>query len=215
MTDLINIVCNKCEIDFPLPIEEAKKFNKRNKFVCNECSTPKPKKSSIDIINDKDKKVFFIIGMAGSGKTTLANVLKHEIVINKNISNDDIVVYDDVSYKINRNLDIEIIETIASIRHTDKNVLVLLHTLPHYRFNFLENKYITWIFTSMSKELYQDLCMMFGLSPTILKNFYESNKNIWNGSEKRAYLMITKGKYDEIIYKINSYKKPRTMRDNG
>lgn len=44
MESPINIVCSKCERDFPLPIEEAKKFNNKNRFVCIECSTPKPKR---------------------------------------------------------------------------------------------------------------------------------------------------------------------------
>lgn len=60
MSDPINIVCSKCEKDVTLPIEEARKFNKNNKFVCIECNTPKPKVKPIvkDIYKEKEINPF-------------------------------------------------------------------------------------------------------------------------------------------------------------
>lgn len=48
MNQLVSFVCSKCCADYEIPIDEARQFNKSNKFKCNDCSSIEQRKYDVE-----------------------------------------------------------------------------------------------------------------------------------------------------------------------
>lgn len=151
---------------------------------------------------DKEKRVFFIIGSMGSGKTVLAKQLKKKL--------GRTIVLDDFGYhSINPLRRIGLVSLIAKARHLNKKIITNItyyKTIPK-RYEFKDNHIIAWLFTSMEAELFNDLIEMGVDSYYLTKQRKAYIYAISKKRKTRPFLYLTLEKDKKTIHhEIHRYK---------
>ncbi len=187
--------CDKCDLSMFDRCNECG-FCGNKKLICNTeppITIPdKPDKffrrsvmDSIDRMVDYDN--ILIMGQQGSGKTTLAEAIKHNMSDKKGIEchifENDVVHNNDEVNKI-------IAELVANNQNSKKNIIVsqTIMSIPKLTLNSLNNNMV--MFTSLSSRLYENIPPIYDKFKKTIIEFYQT-PTINKSKFYRRYLAMT------------------------
>jgi len=186
--------CDKCDLSMFDRCDECG-FCGNKKLICNTeppITIPdKPDKffrrsiiDSIDRMVDYDN--ILIMGQQGSGKTTLAEAIKHNMSDKKGI---ECHIYENDHVIRERKEESKILaELIANNHNSNKNIIVsqTIMSIPKLTLNSLSNNMV--MLTSLSSRLYENIPPLYDKFKKTIDEFYQISPN---KTHYRRYLAMT------------------------
>lgn len=148
-----------------------------------------------------EKSIAIIIGSHGTGKTTLANVIRKKI-------HAETIIFDNIQIQINNKQKIQVQEAINNQGKNEKIVIVVQPSeYIFHRFNYLLDHNIVWIFTNLGPDI--ETLKQFFIPMSLIRKFNEQfKKSIINKRKFRPYLSVTVDPDQKrIVCKMGKYKK--------
>jgi len=151
----------------------------------------------------KNKKIFFVVGSMGIGKTTFANKLSKLLI-------DKTEIIDNYMYGLTSDREamrylFKLKSGFAGIRHTNNNFIICTHRYPNKLDREITSRFyrekIAWIFLSIDKWDFYDYPIT--VPKKLVHKFNIKLKNSLTQKRKtRPYLIVTKEGF-----KLGRYKK--------